>query len=91
MDLKHVHLKTQCDEPWADMSGDDKSRLCGTCDKQVYNLSSMTSEEAKKLWNDSFDNPCIRLHRRPDGTIVTADCKSTYTDATTLSLEIGVS
>jgi len=56
------------------MTGDEKARHCQHCSKNVYNLESMTNEEAINLINDNEGEVCIRLFRRPDGTVVTAEC-----------------
>jgi len=60
---------------WADMKGgDDRARLCLTCDKNVYNLSLMTLDEANDLIREKEGKLCIELYRRFDGTVLTADC-----------------
>ena len=75
--LKHDNIKYEiaspCDQNWADMSGDDKCRFCSLCEKSVYNLSSMSSNEVTELLaGDS--NVCTRVFKRPDGTVLTEDC-----------------
>lgn len=60
---------------WSDMKGgDDYARLCKTCDKNVYNLSLMTLDEANELIREKEGKLCISLYRRFDGTVLTADC-----------------
>lgn len=75
--LKHDNIKYEiaspCDQSWADMSGDDKCRFCSLCEKNVYNLSSMTDEEVTKLITGD-ETVCTRVFQRPDGTILTEDC-----------------
>ena len=76
MKLEDIRFKTRCDVPWDDMTGDENSRLCSRCDKQVFNLSAMTRQEAESLIaNEVGEAACLRLHHRPDGTVTTADCK----------------
>ena len=75
INLEDIQFKTECSVPWDDMSGDDTSRFCGKCDKQVFNITAMSREEAEKLMMDSAGEACIGLHKRPDGTVTTADCK----------------
>jgi len=72
--LEQVRVASPCNASWAAMSGDDKSRYCGKCEKNVYNLSAMTREEAELLMLDKEGDLCIRLYRRADGTVITADC-----------------
>jgi len=81
MDNKHhdgpsldlIEVASPCRANWADMTGDDVTRHCAQCDRQVHNLSSMTREEAEQFLQQS-DDACIRLYRRYDGTILTSDC-----------------
>lgn len=75
--LKHDNIKYEiaspCDQNWADMSGDDKCRFCSLCEKSVYNLSSMTSDEVTALITGD-ETVCTRVFKRPDGTVLTEDC-----------------
>lgn len=56
------------------MSGDDKVRFCGLCNLNVYNISAMSGAEAERLIARTEGRLCAKLYRRPDGTIITADC-----------------
>jgi hypothetical protein len=42
--------------------------------QNVYNLSAMTAEQAAALLRERERAPCVRLYRRWDGTVMTADC-----------------
>ncbi|MBS1121524.1 MAG: hypothetical protein H6Q90_3752 [Deltaproteobacteria bacterium] len=55
------------------MSGSETVRHCGTCRKDVYNLSAMTEAEADSVLTSGGDR-CIRFFYRPDGTVVTSRC-----------------
>src|SRR5579872_573163 len=60
---------------WADMKGgDDYARLCKKCDKNVYNLSLMTLDEANELILEKEGKLCAILYKRFDGKVLTADC-----------------
>jgi hypothetical protein len=74
--LGRVRIATPCDASWEGMSGDDRMRQCALCDRKVYDLSSMSSAEAVALLTEHEGDrmPCIRLHRRRDGTVMTSDC-----------------
>ena len=74
MMLSRIRIASPCDEPWADMVGDDQVRQCGRCDKPVYNLSQLAADEAIELLSETGTLPCMQLHRRRDGTLITADC-----------------
>lgn len=72
--LDDIRVASACHERWDAMTGDEQSRFCGSCRKNVYNLSSMTREAAEALVRSKEGDLCVRFFRRTDGTILTADC-----------------
>ncbi len=54
-------------------AGTDAIRHCGSCNKDVYNLSAMTESEAEELLA-SAEEHCVRYYYRPDGTLVSSRC-----------------
>lgn len=72
--LSRTRVATPCRAEWAQMVGDDKSRYCGSCQKNVYNLSAMSGKEAAALIREKEGNLCIRYYQRADGTVMTQDC-----------------
>lgn len=72
--LERVRIATPCRARWEDMAGDDVVRHCMRCGKDVYDLASMTTSEAEALLRRDGEGPCVRLRRRRDGRVVTADC-----------------
>jgi hypothetical protein len=74
--LDRLVVKTPCHEDWNAMTGDDRARLCAKCNKTVFDLSAMSQDEAETFLADNLDdeNPCVRLYRRPDGTVLTTEC-----------------
>lgn len=72
--LKRVRVASPCNASWDMMSGNSKVRLCGQCDRNIYNIEVMSADEAAELLRGSKEKVCIRLHRRSDGTVMTADC-----------------
>lgn len=73
--LDGVRVASPCSAGWDNMKGDDRVRFCGLCEKNVYDLSQMTRDEAERFVRENeAPGACIRLHRRKDGTILTADC-----------------
>jgi hypothetical protein len=72
--LESLTIPTPCNVPWDEMQGDDRSRLCGQCKRQVFDLSEMTTAEATELLADPTNRPCVRFYRRPDGRVMTTDC-----------------
>lgn len=72
--LANAKIASPCHADWDQMIGDDQVRFCKSCEKNVYNLSAMTSEAAEALIVEKEGNMCARFYRRSDGTILTADC-----------------
>ena len=72
--LENLHVASPCHEKWGEMVGDETSRFCLRCEKNVYDLSSMTRVEAESLITAKEGKLCVRYYRRADGTVLTADC-----------------
>src|SRR5512141_2967817 len=72
--LPNIRVATPCRADWNQMVGDDRVRHCASCDKDVFNLSSMTRDEAEALIVGKAGNLCARYYQRQDGTILLADC-----------------
>jgi hypothetical protein len=56
------------------MNGDEFVRHCAQCNKNVYDLSELTSQQAVDLIREKEGNLCAVIYRRKDGTVLTADC-----------------
>jgi len=81
IDLDDVRVASPCSATWEDMIGDDRVRFCQLCTKNVYNLSALSREAAEALLRAGQEREgargegiCVRLYRRADGTVLTADC-----------------
>ena len=72
--LDKVRVAAPCNADWDAMIGNDRSRFCGQCSLNVYNLSSMTRSEAESLIAGSEGRLCVRFYRRADGSILTENC-----------------
>ena len=74
--LDDVRVASPCSESWDEMVGDERARFCLKCEKNVYDVSAMTRDEAESLIAraEGSSGLCLRLYRRKDGTILTADC-----------------
>jgi hypothetical protein len=72
--LENVRIASPCSASWEHMVGDDRVRFCGACEKNVYNLSALPRDEAESLLAQHEGSICVRLYRRADGTVLTADC-----------------
>ena len=71
--LKQIHITAPCHESWDAMAGDDQSRFCAGCCKQVHNLSEMTREEAKTVLDRVGEHACVRFFPGPDGRPLTRE------------------
>ena len=73
--LEDLQIASPCGVSWDDMRGDARVRHCDHCTLNVYNISEMSREEAMSLIRaHEGDRVCIRMLRREDGTVITADC-----------------
>jgi hypothetical protein len=72
--LDSIEIASPCHASWNGMEGDDPARHCRSCDKMVYDLSGLTAEEASSLIRRNEGSLCVRLFRRDDGRVLTADC-----------------
>ena len=75
--LSGVRVASPCSVDWTTMMAvDDGERVrhCASCKKNVYNLSSMTREEAETLLLAKEGRLCVRYFQRTDGTILLKDC-----------------
>ena len=72
--LNRVRVASPCNARWEDMTGDDRVRFCGQCQKNVFNLSALSRTEAERLVREKEGKFCGRFHQRRDGRMLTADC-----------------
>lgn len=77
--IDKLEIVSPCSMSWDSMEGDERIRHCNSCDKAVFNLAQMTRAEIAAVLvaqMNTGSSPCIRMFKRPDGTVVTADCLS---------------
>jgi len=79
--LSRVQIAAPCHARWEDMTGDERSRHCAECNLKVHNVAGLSESEAEALLRAAFDDDgtqrerlCMRIYRRADGTILTAQC-----------------
>jgi hypothetical protein len=72
--LEGLRIASPCKADWNAMAGDERVRFCGQCQKNVYNLSDMSRDEAEALVQGAEGRLCVRMYRRADGTVLTSDC-----------------
>ncbi len=72
--LHQIKVVSPCSVSWDGMKGDQRVRHCDTCNKNVFNLSAMSQDEAATLVaQGSTSELCVRFYRRDDGTLLTSD------------------
>jgi hypothetical protein len=73
--LESLRVASPCPARWEEMIGDERMRFCGTCAKNVYDLSAMTREEAEAfVERHGGQGVCVTFRRRRDGKVLTSDC-----------------
>ena len=75
--IDQIEISSPCTVSWDEMraaGGDGRVRFCGQCRQNVYNVEAMSRVEARRLIAAREGRVCVRILRRPDGTVVTADC-----------------
>ena len=75
--LDRVNVAAPCHVSWDSMKGDERVRFCGDCSQNVFNLSSMSRDEATEFVKKAQglgERVCVRFYRRADGTMLTSDC-----------------
>jgi hypothetical protein len=72
--LDSITIPVACPVSWEDMHGDHRTRFCDKCNQNVHDVSELTTAEAVQLVTAGQKLPCLRLFRRPDGRVMTADC-----------------
>ncbi len=78
--IDRIEISSPCTVSWDETrgaggaGGDERVRFCGQCRQNVYNVEAMSRVEAHRLITAREGRVCVRILRRPDGTVVTADC-----------------
>jgi hypothetical protein len=72
--LDAITIPVPCPVAWDSMHGDDRTRFCDQCKQNVHDVSELTRSEALELVTGGEETPCLRIYRRPDGRVMTADC-----------------
>jgi hypothetical protein len=76
--LSQFTIPTPCSMDWDRMRGDDRKRFCEACGKHVYNLTVMSPDEVVSMmvpFSEQGGEICGRVFQRPDGTLVTSECR----------------
>lgn len=71
--LQQIRIPSPCFARWEAMPGGDVVRSCAECGKEVYHLSAMPAEEARKLVVSRGGQLCARLGVDSGGRYIFAD------------------
>lgn len=70
-----LKVASPCPASWDQMKGDDAVRHCESCDKDVFQISHMSTEQVEHfLLARKGLRTCVRFYQRADGTLLTSDC-----------------
>lgn len=72
--LDNMRIASPCSANWDAMAGDGHARHCKACQKHVYNIASLPATNVIELIQQHEGKICVRLYRRADGTVLTANC-----------------
>jgi hypothetical protein len=72
--LDSITIPVTCPVSWDAMHGDNRTRFCDKCSQNVHDVSELTTAEAMQLLNAPGKHPCLRIYKRQDGRVMTADC-----------------
>ncbi len=72
--LKNLQLVHPCPINLAGLDPAEKENFCKSCNKEVYNLSVLSSDEAETLLEEKGREACVMFVRKNDGRIVTDNC-----------------
>lgn len=73
--LEVIDTGNQCRMKWDQMDGTPHVRYCERCKCNVFRTEGLTDEQAVALVAKYEEGHTRTLHRRPDGTLVTAECR----------------
>ena len=72
--LDQIRLASPCPAKWDQMDGDDDTRFCHQCQKNVYDLTRMSHQQFVELVTRTEGKFCGRIYRRADDRVLTDDC-----------------
>lgn len=73
---ENIQVANRCKNEWRQMRGNSQVRVCRECKQNVYDISTMSPQEADHLILGRERHVFTRLYRRHDGTFMVKDCPS---------------
>lgn len=74
MDIDRMRVASPCHVGWDSMTGNDRARFCGSCDRHVYNIIGLSRPEIESLVENTEGRLCVRMYQRADATVLSEDC-----------------
>jgi hypothetical protein len=74
----NVKIANRCKVEWRLMKGTGPVRQCRECLLYVYDLASISQEEAIKLFKEHEHQGCTELYRRADGMYMPRNCPASF-------------
>ena len=68
-----MEISRPCPMSWNRMKGTDARRHCEACRLPVHNLAALRRDRIESLLVEADGRVCVRVTRRPDGRLATAD------------------
>jgi hypothetical protein len=68
-----LKIANPCPVLWENMCGDDRIRTCESCCQKVFNISSMTRNQARLLAHSNDGSVCVRINVSEEGIVSTLD------------------
>ena len=72
--LPTIEIDEPCSNSWDSMTGDERVRHCTDCNLNVYNALGLSADDLSALIAEREGRLCMRLYKRPDGSVITRDC-----------------
>src|SRR5688572_18353030 len=70
MAIRALPIANPCSLAFAGMNGDERTRYCATCEKEVHDLSARTEDEARLLLTKAHGKRiCVRYAKDARGSI----------------------
>jgi hypothetical protein len=73
--LSQMTIPNPCSMEWGGMRGDDRTRHCASCGKNVNDLTAMSADAAAALLQSNNDGVCVRVCKGIDGTLRIPGCE----------------
>jgi hypothetical protein len=78
INLDDMQIAQSCSTDWQGMTGDENKRFCHECNKNVYNISTMSRGEVEDLIRGTGGKFCARIIRDVNGSVITASASAGF-------------